>query len=282
MPPILHGESNLGTLGRPPTVATSSNRPNQAAGNNIINNDDDDDERPPTNEELFSCLPSGKRRKFILVDDDRRPSRARVKVVVEDVNMDDIPDSYRMSCAVYPRTYFPVQMKSQPGRVVPGKRYFRDDGQDDEATVIGRVTVPAPSLDGDSETAVPKITRKRYKKDVMLNDLSYRLGWCQSRTFEGRMLFLQRSCTFSPSLACIACRYPACLSVHVKRTDGMAVSHHMPAKSKTLMQERKQWISTATRPASPYCPPMKPSSKTTSIHGLVSDDSWSEADGVLP
>ena len=223
MPPILHGQSNLGTLGRPPTVATSSNQPNQAAGNNNnnsnnnnANNDDEDDERPPTNEELFSCLPSGKRRKFILVDDDQRPSRARVKVVVEDVNMDDLPDSYRMSCAVYPRTYFPVQMKSQPGRVVPGKRYFRDDGEDDEATVVGRVTVPAPSLDGDSETAVPKITRKRYKKDVMLNDLSYRLGWCQSRTFEGRMLFLQRSCMFFPSLACID-RYSACRKV-VKST----------------------------------------------------------------
>ena len=201
MPPILHGESNLGILGRHPTVATASNRPNQAAGNNnttTTTTDDDGDERPPTNEELFSCLPSGKRRKFILVDDERRSSRARVKVVVEDVNMDDIPDSYRMSCAVYPRTYFPVQMKSQPGREVPGKRYFRDDGEDDEATVVGRVTVPAPSLDGDSETAVPKITRKRYKKDVMLNDLSYRLGWCQSRTFEGRMLFLQRSCMFPP------------------------------------------------------------------------------------
>ena len=231
MPPILHGESNLGVLGRHPTVATASNRPNQAAGNNnttTTTTDDDGDERPPTNEELFSCLPSGKRRKFILVDDERRSSRARVKVVVEDVNMDDIPDSYRMSCAVYPRTYFPVQMKSQPGREVPGKRYFRDDGEDDEATVVGRVTVPAPSLDGDSETAVPKITRKRYKKDVMLNDLSYRLGWCQSRTFEGRMLFLQRSCMFPP-LACISCRYPAYrdvrsikyirtwhLSVHVK------------------------------------------------------------------
>jgi hypothetical protein len=41
---------------------------------------------------------------------------------------------------------------------------------------------------------VPKLSRKKHHKELLLNDLGYRMSWSQSRVFSGRMLFLQRSC----------------------------------------------------------------------------------------
>ncbi|OQE92589.1 hypothetical protein PENNAL_c0007G01217 [Penicillium nalgiovense] len=184
MPPLLR-DNSLTSLSRH-TIATSAR---------MDSTDHDIDEKGPTNDDLFSHLPDGKRRKFILVDDPQRGCRVRVKVALDKVNMDEIPDSYRESNAVYPRTYFPIQMRDEH-RVVPAKRFFRDDAEqadDPEASTIGRTTVPAPSLDGETEIAVPKISRKKNRKELMLNDLGYRMSWSQSRVFAGRMLFLQRS-----------------------------------------------------------------------------------------
>ncbi|CAG7957236.1 unnamed protein product [Penicillium olsonii] len=181
MPPLR--DNSLSTLARHPTIATAM--------------DHDIDTQGPTNDDLFSQLPDGKRRKFILVDDPQRSCRVRVKVVLDKVNMDEIPDKYRESTAVYPRTYFPIQMPDE-NRVVPSKRFFRDDTEpgDVDAATTGRTTVPAPSLDADINTAVavPKLSRKRHHKELLLNDLGYRMSWSQSRVFSGRMLFLQRSC----------------------------------------------------------------------------------------
>ncbi|RDH33534.1 ribosomal protein L24E [Aspergillus welwitschiae] len=191
IPPLIR-DSGIGSLGRHPTIATSSNR--------IEEVDDDDDERNPSSDALFGTLPEGKRRKFILVDDNQRGCRVRVKVMLDQVDMDEIPDSYRMSNAIYPRTYFPVQMRD-PGRVVPGNRYIKDhigadegdDADDDDSPTVGRVMVPAPQIDGEGEIAVPRLSRGRRRREVLLNDLGYRMSWSQSRVFAGRMLFLQRS-----------------------------------------------------------------------------------------
>lgn len=192
MPPLLR-DGGLRALGRHPTIATSS-QINTAAANTTTDNDTDD--QSPSNEDLFGQLPGGKPRTFILVEDPQRGSRVRVKVGLGNVKMQEIPDSYRKSNAVYPRTYFPTQMKDVPGRVVPGKRFFRDDTEqtaDPEDSTVGRTTVPAPSLDGERDIEVPKLSRRRHRKEVLLNDLGYRMSWCQSRIFAGRMLFLQRS-----------------------------------------------------------------------------------------
>ena len=197
MAPLLR-QSDLSPVGRHPAIATSSS---------IRPEDDDSDERNPSSDELFGTHPEGKRRKFILVNDNQRGCRVRVKVMLDQVNMSDLPDSYRMSNSLYPRTYFPVQMKNPRGRVVPGKRYFKDDpediGDDDEAATVGRVMVPAPQIDGEgaSEIAVPKLTRAKRKREILLNGLGYRMSWSQSRVFSERMLFLQRSREFLPHLS---------------------------------------------------------------------------------
>lgn len=188
-------DSGLGAMSRHPTIATSSRMEAPAT------TADTDDEQSPSNEDLFGQLPGGKRRTFILVEDPQRGSRVRVKVGLDKINMDDLPDSYRKLNAVYPRTYFPVQMKDAPGASIPSNRYFRDDTDvaDDDALTVGRTTVPAPSLDGERDIVVPKLSRRGHRKEVMLNDLGYRLSWSQSRVFAGRMLFLQQSCKLTSS-----------------------------------------------------------------------------------
>ncbi|KAJ6021957.1 hypothetical protein N7540_007461 [Penicillium herquei] len=190
MPPLLR-EGGLGSLARHPTIATSSSRMASTTAPTEL-----DDEVSPTNDDLFGQLPDGKRRTFILVEDPQRGSRVRVKVGLDKVKMDEIPDSYRKINAVYPRTYFPTQMKDAPLLIDPSKRFFADDADhtgDPEDSTLGRTSVPAPSLDNDSVIDVPKLSRRRHRKEVMLNDLAYRLSWSQSRVFAGRMLFLQRS-----------------------------------------------------------------------------------------
>ncbi|PLN86385.1 hypothetical protein BDW42DRAFT_159160 [Aspergillus taichungensis] len=190
IPPLMR-DSGIGSLGRHPAVATSS----KAGEMMNIDDEEDDDERNPTEDALFGTLPDGKRRKFILVEDPQRGNRVRVKVMLDQVDMNEIPDSYRMSNSVYPRSYFPVQMKNPRGRVVPGKRYLKDDTMtdEDETATVGRIMVPAPQLDGEGEIAVPRLSRGRHRQDVMLNDLGYRMSWSQSRVFAERPLFLQRS-----------------------------------------------------------------------------------------
>lgn len=189
-------DSGIHAFNRHPAVATATATAPSASTSNRIEElaDDHDDEQYPAKDELFGTLPEGKRRKFILVDDTQRGCPRRVKVMLDQVDMDEIPDSYRLSNSVYPRTYFPIQMKS-PRNQVPENRYIKDEADDrsDEATV-GRTMVPLPSIDDTSEITVPRISRRRHRKEVLLNDLGYRMSWSQSRVFAGRMLFLQRSC----------------------------------------------------------------------------------------
>lgn len=158
---------------------------------------------PKTEEEdrkhsLFGDLPEAKRRKFILVDDPDRNSRVRVRVMLDQVNMKELPDQYRKTNSVYPRSYFPIQMQSPPSSA-RGNRFFEDDdpeggAEDDDQATRGRTMVPVPMLDGvEGEVAVPKIGRAKKGKEIKLNDLGYRMNWSQSRVFAGRTMFLQRA-----------------------------------------------------------------------------------------
>ena len=156
----------------------------------------EDEER---NTALFGDLPEAKRRKFILVDDPDRNSRVRVRVMLEHVDMNELPDAYRKANSVYPRSYFPIQMQSPPSKS-KGNRFFEDDdpeggAKDDGQAVRGKTLVPVPMLDGnEGEVAVPKIARAKRGKEILLNDLGYRMSWSQSRVFAGRTMFLQRAC----------------------------------------------------------------------------------------
>lgn len=188
MPPSLRdGMDHLGGPGASnPTAVTASAK----------------SEEEDRNTALFGDLPEAKRRKFILVDDPHRGARVRVRVMLDQVEMKEIPDSYRKTNCVYPRSYFPMQMQSPPTSA-RGSRFFEDDDADVEEgqPTKGRTMVPVPMLDGaEGEVAVPKITKAKRGKEVTLNDLGYRMSWSQSRVFAGRTMFLQRACESSRCL----------------------------------------------------------------------------------
>lgn len=207
IPPVHDGMGHLG--GHAPSHATAVPA---AAGPSSSSSSKKhaDEEESQRNLALFGDVPEAKRRKFILVEDSQRQTRVRVRVTLDQVHMAEIPDSYRKSNAVFPRSYFPVQTQSPP--VSPrGSRVFADDPEDDGAAggdgggsggaapVAGRTLVPVPMMDG-TEARVPKprLTRTKRSKEVTLNDLGYRMSWSQGRVFAGRTLFLQRSRKFDP------------------------------------------------------------------------------------
>ena len=154
----------------------------------------DDDEQDNTT--LFGDLPEAKRRKFILVDDPQRGTRVRVRVMLDQVRMHEMPDSYRKNNSVYPRSWFATEMQS-PGPSPRRGRWADDMDGDEEEPNRGRTMVPVPVLDGsDAKVPLPRMTRVKRSREVTLNDLGYRMSWSQSRVFSGRTLFLQRSRKF--------------------------------------------------------------------------------------
>lgn len=147
--------------------------------------DDDDDDV-----ELFGDLPEGKKRKFILVDDTQKSARVRVKVTLDQVNVQDIPDSYRRQNSVYPRSYYPIQMHSEP----PAGRFSAEgDEADDGAPTIGRMTVACTTTEGESQVEVSQLTRNKRDRERKINELGYRMAWGQGRVFSNRPIFLARA-----------------------------------------------------------------------------------------
>jgi hypothetical protein len=201
-------------------IATSSRRHSHT----------EDDSSP---RDLFPDIPEAKKRKFILVEDNVRGSRLRVRVTLEGVNTKEIPDSFRKGSSVFPRSYFPREMQSPPPSPT-GSRFFgedfgvgpgevEDDGvEETEGREISRrrgrasaaagfareremVVVRVPIGEGqEGEVGVPRMRRAVRGKEVRLNELGYRMAWLQSRVFAGRTVFLQRACKLFSVLAQVA------------------------------------------------------------------------------
>lgn len=170
-----------------------SRPPNHAVGVPVSKHDDHDDEERKL--AMFGDLPESKRRKFILVDDAQRGTRVRVRVTLDTVKMEEMPDSYRKSNSVFPRSYFAMQMTSPPASP-RGSKVFSDEPDvehDPSFPVAGSTSIPVPTLDGEARVPKPRLTRAKRSKEITLNDLGYRMSWSQSRVFAGRTLFLQKS-----------------------------------------------------------------------------------------
>jgi hypothetical protein len=146
---------------------------------------------------MFGDLPESKKRKFILVQDDERNTRVRVRVTLDTVNMEEIPDSYRKENSVYPRSYFALQMTSPPAS--PGGSTAFDDEAAPEndpgfpLSLGGSQEVPLQTLEGFVKVPVPRLSKAKRSKEIMLNDLAVRMVWSQGRVFSKRTLFLQKS-----------------------------------------------------------------------------------------
>lgn len=158
---------------------------------------------------LFGDVPEGKRRKFILVDDHARGTRVRVRVLLDNVKMEEMPDSHLRANSVFPRSYYPRQMHSPPNS--PGHPDNWNDCETDDETCSGsgpdrgKTTVQVPLLDGlQTCLSIPRMSRGRRQKELALNELGYRMSWSQAKTFNERCLFMQKSCRCHPYSHCIS------------------------------------------------------------------------------
>lgn len=141
---------------------------------------------------LFGDLPEGKKRKFILVDDTQKNARVRVKVTLDQVNVQDIPDSYRKQNSVYPRSWYPIQMPNEPDA---GRFTTDESAPEDDAPTVGRMAVPCTVSNGeDSQIEVSQLTRGKRDRERNINELGYRMAWGQGRVFSNRPIFLARAC----------------------------------------------------------------------------------------
>ncbi|KAJ4411828.1 hypothetical protein N0V91_000963 [Didymella pomorum] len=189
------GESMASSSGLPPTHEDMKYPPPppHAAGVPVSKQQEQDEEERKL--AMFGDLPESKRRKFILVDDAQRGTRVRVRVTLDTVKMEEMPDSYRKSNSVFPRSYFAMQMTSPPASP-RGSKVFADEPDvesDPSFPLSGATTVVVPTLDGETRVPKPRLTRTKRSKEITLNDLGYRMSWSQSRVFAGRTLFLQKS-----------------------------------------------------------------------------------------
>ncbi len=151
------------------------------------------DDRNNDDVALFGDVPEDKRRKFILVEDTQKSSRVRVKVTLDQIEMSEIPDSYRKQNSVFPRAYFPTQMQTQhePSR----SERFVEEGEEVDAIgpTAGKVSVPVPTRNGEAEIDVPGISRSKKGREQKINELGYRMAWGQGRVFSNRPVFLARA-----------------------------------------------------------------------------------------
>ncbi|KAI9732226.1 MAG: hypothetical protein M1834_004323 [Cirrosporium novae-zelandiae] len=182
MPSTVHDGMDIG---RGPVGSNNA----VAASAPATHRDEEDDNKAA----LFGDIPEAKRRKFILVDDTQRNARVRVRVQLDQINMSEVPDSYRRDNSVFPRSYFPMQMQSPPPSAT-GSGYFNDDEDErDGQPIKGKTMVKVTTLEGEDEVAVPRMSKRQRKKEVLLNDMGYRMSWSQSRVFAYRTIFLQKS-----------------------------------------------------------------------------------------
>lgn len=130
----------------------------------------------------------------------------RVRVTLDTVDIKEIPDSFRKSNSVFPRSWFPLQMQSPPPSAT-GRGFFEEGDWDDDGVEEtegrrvggrggkgGKMMVSVPLADGgEAEVGVPRMRGSVRRKEVRLNDLGYRMTWHQSRVFADKTVFLQKA-----------------------------------------------------------------------------------------
>lgn len=136
-------------------------------------------------------------------DQQRGGTRVRIRVMLDHVKMDDMPDSHLRTNAVFPRSYYPRQVGLSAGSPRSQMGWDDEDDEDEGASrtlpTRGKTSVTVALMDGsEAKLPVPRMTKSRRNKELALNEMGYRMSWGQARTFDRRTLFLQRSRTSPP------------------------------------------------------------------------------------
>ncbi|KAF2745519.1 hypothetical protein M011DRAFT_406582 [Sporormia fimetaria CBS 119925] len=147
---------------------------------------------------LFGALaPDVLKRRFIVVKDEQKNNQnSRIHCSLGEVQLQEIPDSFRKVNCLYPRSYFDMQMSSPP-QSPTGSGHFQNDEPDrpnkPQCPLGGQTLVRVSTPERPVEVPVPRLTKAARTREIDINELGYRMTWAQSRMFSHRQLFLQRS-----------------------------------------------------------------------------------------
>ncbi|KAG5513181.1 hypothetical protein PMAC_001551 [Pneumocystis sp. 'macacae'] len=97
-----------------------------------------------------------KKPKYILLDDNRKGTRVRVRVSLDEVSLEEIPDAFRRDHCVFPRRFVSIHAS------------YKESEVESEQT---------------EET----------KKEQAINEIGWKLAWLNMRLFANRPSFLQRA-----------------------------------------------------------------------------------------
>ncbi|KAG4301296.1 hypothetical protein PCANB_002416 [Pneumocystis canis] len=100
---------------------------------------------------------SFKKPKYILLDDIKRGTRVRVRVNLDEVDLEEIPDAFRRDHCVFPHRFISIHASYK-------EREMEHELQTEEA-----------------------------KKEQMINEIGWKLAWLNMRLFANRPSFLQRA-----------------------------------------------------------------------------------------
>ena len=147
---------------------------------------------------LFGDLPEDKRRKFILVEDPQKNARVRVKVTLDQIEMSEIPDSYRKQNLCLPKSVLSCADARRRGELERKVDLLKKERRSILVhRLVGRMSVPVHLGGSDMEVDVPQISRSKRDREQKINELGYRMAWGQGRVFSGRPIFLSRACELS-------------------------------------------------------------------------------------
>lgn len=183
-----------------PPLQSPMHPPHSTMSTRVARDGADDDHEEDRKRKLFGDVPEAKRRKFILVEDKQRGTRVRVRLVLDQVKMDDMPDAHLKTNSVYPRSFYPRHDGSptDSSRALPIWDGDDDDCVEGASSTLptrGKTMVQVPLMDGsEMGMSVPSRRTSQRRKEMTLNEIGYRMSWGQARAFNGRTLFLQRSC----------------------------------------------------------------------------------------
>lgn len=125
--------------------------------NTVEKNDAETKKTQDTQEKLGELI---KKPKYILLDDIKKETRVRVRINLDDVNLEEIPDAFRRDHCLFPRRFIPI------------------------LTTYGEPIFHKYEYEFQTEEA---------KKEQMINEIGWKLAWLNMRLFANRLSFLQRA-----------------------------------------------------------------------------------------
>lgn len=125
--------------------------------NTVEKNDTETKKTQDTQEKLGELI---KKPKYILLDDIKKETRVRVRINLDDVNLEEIPDAFRRDHCLFPRRFIPI------------------------LTTYGEPIFHKYEYEFQTEEA---------KKEQMINEIGWKLAWLNMRLFANRLSFLQRA-----------------------------------------------------------------------------------------